>query len=155
MQLTVVGDGRSFCYVYRIQNLVPAGPISVILHSIKTYPISISQLVSILDQCSANTIQKRNWLSGNTSSLFLETPYPELREWIKTLPNEGLLRYYIVGNLERVILTSPKALSELLVTKVYDFAKPAMVQRSLRRIVGDGILLAEGDAHRVRSNESP
>lgn len=149
MQLTIVDDGRSFCYVHRIQNLVPVGPISVILHPIKTYPISISQLYLSSINAALTPIQKRNWLSGNTSSLFLETPYPELREWIKTLPNEGLLRYYIVGNLERVILTSPKALSELLVTKVYDFAKPAMVQRSLRRIVGDGILLAEGDAHRV------
>lgn len=51
--------------------------------------------------------------------------------------------------MERVVLTSPKALSELLVTKVYDFAKPTPVRQNLRRIVGDGILLAEGDEHRV------
>lgn len=56
-----------------------------------------------------------------------------------------------MGNLERIVLTSPKALSELLVTKVYDFAKPKTVQQSLRRIVGDGILLAEGNEHKVRS----
>lgn len=79
----------------------------------------------------------------------METPHTELKKWVKTMPNEGLLRYYIVGNLERVILTSPKALSEILVTKVYDFAKPPLVRSSLRRVVGDGILLAEGDEHKV------
>ena len=72
-----------------------------------------------------------------------------MREWVRTIPNEGLLRYYIVGNLERVILTSPKALSELLVTKVYDFEKPLVARQGLRRVVGDGILLAEGDEHKV------
>jgi hypothetical protein len=72
-----------------------------------------------------------------------------MQEWAANLPNEGLIRYYIVGNLERVVLTSPKALSELLVTKVYDFEKPKTVRQSFRRIVGDGILLAEGDEHKV------
>lgn len=72
-----------------------------------------------------------------------------MREWIRTMPNEGLFRYYIVANVERVVLTSPKALSELLVTKNYDFEKPLTVRQSLRRVVGDGILLAEGDEHKV------
>lgn len=64
--------------------------------------------------------------------------------------NDDLLRYYVVGNLERVMCTSPKALSELLVTKVYDFEKPEIIRESLRRITGDGILLAEGEEHKVR-----
>jgi hypothetical protein len=65
------------------------------------------------------------------------------------MPNEDIIRYYIVGNLERLILTSPKSLAELLVTKVYDFEKPEMIRESLRRITGDGVLLAEGDEHKV------
>lgn len=72
------------------------------------------------------------------------------------MPNEGLLRYYIVMNMERVILTSPKALSELLVTKAYDFEKPRTVRQSLRRVVGDGVLLTEGDEHKIqRKNLMP
>lgn len=65
-------------------------------------------------------------------------------------PDEGLIRYYMVGNLERVIPISTKALSEVLVTKAYDYQKPRTVQQQLRRIVGDGILLAEGEEHKVR-----
>lgn len=89
-------------------------------------------------------------LRGNSKSLFLDTPYEQVREWIKTFPGEGLIRYYIAGNLERVIPVNPKALSELLVTKVYDFEKPNTVRQHLRRVVGDGVLLAEGEEHKVR-----
>ena len=69
--------------------------------------------------------------------------------------NDDLLRYYVVGNLERVMCTSPKALSELLVTKVYDFEKPEIIRESLRRVTGDGILLAEGEEHKVRYPSAP
>ena len=85
--------------------------------------------------------------------MFLETPFSQMREWVKNLPNEGLIRYYIVGNLERILLTSPKALSEMLVTNVYDFEKPEVVRNSLRRITVEGILLAEGEEHKVSASE--
>lgn len=85
--------------------------------------------------------------------MFLETPFMQMREWVKNLPNDGLIRYYIVGNLERVLLTSPKALSEMLVTNVYDFEKPEIVRNSLRRVTGEGILLAEGEEHKVGASE--
>lgn len=93
--------------------------------------------------------QGRHWWRGNGTKSFLETPYDRIREWMKVFPDEGMIRYYVVGNLERVVLTSTKALSELLVTKVYDFEKPRTVQQQLRRVVGDGILLAEGETHKV------
>jgi hypothetical protein len=71
-------------------------------------------------------------------------------EWAYKVPNNGLIRYYMVGNLERVLLTNPKALSELLVTKVYEFPKPQMVRQSLARVTGKhGVLLVEGDEHKV------
>ncbi|KXG48152.1 Cytochrome P450 [Penicillium griseofulvum] len=98
----------------------------------------------------------RSWLTGNSPNFLLETPYPQLRERVKNRPNQDLLRYYLVANLERVILTSPKTLGELLVTKVYDFEKPQLVRQSLRRITGDGILLAEGEEHKMqRKNLMP
>ncbi|KAJ5669721.1 Cytochrome monooxygenase FUM15 [Penicillium macrosclerotiorum] len=96
------------------------------------------------------TPSNRHWLTGNSESIFLESPFPQMREWIKAMPDEPLIRYYIVGNLERILPTSTKALSELLVTKVYDFEKPLTVRQSLRRVVGDGILLAEGEEHKIQ-----
>jgi hypothetical protein len=51
--------------------------------------------------------------------------------------------------MERLLITSPKALSEVLTTKSYNFVKPRQLRAGLGRILGVGILLAEGDEHRV------
>lgn len=55
----------------------------------------------------------------------------------------------MIANLEIVAVTSPKALGEVLVTKVYDFQNHELVRQALRRIAGDGILFAEGEQHKV------
>lgn len=67
-----------------------------------------------------------------------------------------MIRYLGLLNQERLLLTSPKALAEVLVTKNYDFAKPGMVRYSIGRILGVGVLLAEGDEHKFqRKNLMP
>lgn len=52
-------------------------------------------------------------------------------------------------NMERLLPTSPKALGEVLTTKSYNFIKPKPFRAGLGRILGVGILLAEGDEHKV------
>ncbi len=54
-------------------------------------------------------------------------------------------------NKERLLITSPKALGEVLTTKSYNFVKPQQIRAGIGRILGVGLLLAEGDEHRVRS----
>ncbi|GFF34800.1 hypothetical protein IFM58399_03997 [Aspergillus lentulus] len=98
----------------------------------------------------------RHWLTGNTGSLLVDTPHALMKEWAKTIPNDGILRYYIVGNMERLTITSPAVLSEILVSKAYDFAKPLVIQQTLRRVLGNGILIAEGEEHKFqRKNLKP
>lgn len=46
------------------------------------------------------------------------------------------------------MLAGPRALAEVLVTRAYDFQKPAQIRWSLSRILGEGLLIAEGDVHR-------
>ncbi|KAK5628450.1 hypothetical protein RRF57_004165 [Xylaria bambusicola] len=61
-----------------------------------------------------------------------------------------------MANRERVLITGPKALSEVLVTKNYVFEKPPGLRNSIGRILGEGILLAEGDEHKIqRKNLMP
>ncbi|KAK8195895.1 hypothetical protein M8818_007046 [Zalaria obscura] len=86
---------------------------------------------------------------GNSSRIFKEPSGRPMQDWIETVPNEGLIRYRHVFNAERVLLTDPKALGEVLVTKNYEFIKPANIRNGLGRILGVGILLAEGDEHKV------
>lgn len=69
---------------------------------------------------------------------------------MNTVPNDGVIRYLGMLNQERLLITSPQALSEVLVTKNYDFKKPRFVKFGLGRILGvEAILLAEGDEHRA------
>lgn len=78
-----------------------------------------------------------------------------MRQWVESIPNNGMIRYYIAGNLERVLLTNPKSLSELLAHKVYEFPKPDIIIASLARVTGEhGLLLVEGDEHKVGSTVS-
>lgn len=73
--------------------------------------------------------------------------------WINEIPNNGLIRYRVKFNKERVFVTSPKALSEVLVQKNYDFAKPYTLRLGLGRILGVGLIIAEGDEHKVGPTE--
>jgi hypothetical protein len=73
------------------------------------------------------------------------------REWINTIDNDGVIAYLHAFNAERIMPTSPEALREVLVTKNYEFIKPEQIARSIGRILGIGILLAEGDEHKVCS----
>ncbi|POR38679.1 Cytochrome P450 [Tolypocladium paradoxum] len=75
---------------------------------------------------------------------------------ITELEHDGLIRYLFFLNRERIVVASPKALAEVLVTKAYIFKKPDTVRNTLGRVLGYGILLAEGDEHKVqRKNLMP
>ncbi|KAI1435715.1 cytochrome P450 [Xylaria sp. CBS 124048] len=97
-----------------------------------------------------------SWFNGHHSTIgALPTGIP-MRTWVNTVPNNGLMRYMVLGNEERVLVTSPKALSEVLVTKAYDFQRPFIIRYSLGRILGVGVLLAEGEEHKLqRKNLMP
>lgn len=59
-------------------------------------------------------------------------------------------------NQERILIVSPKGLTEVLTTKNYDFIKPSHIATSLGRLLGIGILFAEGDEHKIqRKNLMP
>ncbi|KAF4334286.1 isotrichodermin C-15 hydroxylase (cytochrome P-450 monooxygenase CYP65A1) [Fusarium beomiforme] len=62
--------------------------------------------------------------------LYREPYCSPVREWNETVPNDGLLRYLGFFNAERIVLTSPDALHEVLVTKNYSFPKPACLRET-------------------------
>jgi cytochrome P450 len=73
-----------------------------------------------------------------------------------SIPHNGIIRYLGILNTERLVIISPKALSEVLTTKSYDFVKPLQVRRGLGKLLGVGVLLAEGDEHKTqRKNLMP
>ena len=86
--------------------------------------------------------------------MFLDVPTDLIRKWTEDVPNKGLIRYYMGGNVERIVVTGPQALNEVLVSKVYDFPKSESLRAKLLRFTGNGILLAEGDDHKVKNHRS-
>ncbi|KAJ5720940.1 cytochrome P450 monooxygenase [Penicillium malachiteum] len=118
--------------------------LAKIIYELFLYPKFFTPLIGI------PTPADWHFLKGNGNTGLVDTPHDLIREWAQTIPNNGLIRYYIVGQIERVVLTDPKAYSEILVTKAYDFVKPEVARQQLRRVVGDGLLLAEGDEHKFQ-----
>lgn len=78
-----------------------------------------------------------------------QEPGDPSKNWSQDIPNNGLMRYYLMLNMERILVTSPKALGEILVQKAYDFEKPRRATFLLSMILGNGLVLAEGDVHKV------
>ncbi|KAK3394828.1 cytochrome P450 [Podospora didyma] len=97
-----------------------------------------------------------HWLLGQQGEIFRQPSGAPMLKWINSIPNDGLIRYKGLLNRERLLITSSKGLAEVLVTKNYDFEKPQNVRQSIGRILGVGVLLAEGDEHKVqRKNLMP
>ncbi|TWU77868.1 hypothetical protein ED733_004054 [Metarhizium rileyi] len=95
------------------------------------------------------TAKGGHWLFGH-GRLFEVGAKEPTREWINTVPHQGLLRYFWWFNEERVIVSSHRGLAEVMVTRSYQFKRPDIVRRLLAPILGVGILLTEGDVHKVQ-----
>ncbi|KAI9659154.1 MAG: hypothetical protein M1821_002114 [Bathelium mastoideum] len=69
------------------------------------------------------------------------------REWASAIPNDGLLYYTTAFNAENVMVTSPKAIGQVL-AKTHEFVKTDELRHGAGRILGESVLLAEGDEHK-------
>ena len=56
----------------------------------------------------------------------------------------------------RLLVTNAHLLSDILVRRCYDFAKPSRIRAFLRHVLGDGLVTVEGDQHKfLRKNINP
>ncbi|KAK6199034.1 hypothetical protein LQW54_010162 [Pestalotiopsis sp. IQ-011] len=111
--------------------------------SIILYPNFFSPLRHLPSPKDGNS-----WFMGQFKIIrALPSGYPH-RQWIRDVPNEGIIRYNGPLNQERLFITGGKALAEVLVHRNYDFDKPSEVKTFLGRILGVGVLVAEGEEHK-------
>ncbi|KAI0432481.1 cytochrome P450 [Xylaria sp. FL1042] len=121
-----------------------------IIWAVFLYPLYFSPLLHLPEPKGGS------WWNGHFKEIRQKPSGIPMRHWAATIPNDGIMRYKAFFNQERLLILGPKALSEVLVTKVYDFEKPSALRFNLGRILGVGILLAEGDEHKVqRKNLMP
>ncbi|KAK5167029.1 uncharacterized protein LTR77_007758 [Saxophila tyrrhenica] len=159
--LQLLGGSAVLAYILQRFSPYPIGTIltTVILFSasftayafwyVVVYPKFLSPLRHL------PTPPDNAFFTGQTKQIMREASGIPMRKWNDTVPNEGLLRYSNWFQ-DRVLVTGPKQLGEVLVTKNYDFVKPRQFRHNLGRILGVGILLAEGDEHKMqRKNLMP
>ncbi|KAK8140988.1 hypothetical protein G3M48_001110 [Beauveria asiatica] len=72
------------------------------------------------------------------------------RDWIAETANEGFIRIYGPFHREHLIITSPQALGEVLVSKAYEFEKPSTIRSFFGPVLGHGLVLAEGHDHKMQ-----
>lgn len=72
----------------------------------------------------------------------------ETVNWLRTIPNEGLIHFREALNYSFVVPTNQRALMDVLSTNSYDFVKPPGGREFLARGLGYGLILSEGDAHK-------
>ncbi|THC95055.1 hypothetical protein EYZ11_005450 [Aspergillus tanneri] len=85
------------------------------------------------------------------ASVFMRHPRGVVTlEWIRKIPNEGLIHFREALNYSFVLVTSQQALMDVLHTRSYDFVKPHGGREFLARGLGYGLILSEGEAHRTQ-----
>ena len=85
----------------------------------------------------------------NNSKIIFDSPRGHLPlEWMKTIPNEGLIHTRDLISQSLLIPTNHQALLDIMSTNTYDFEKPWRARNFLARILGFGLILSEGAAHK-------
>lgn len=93
---------------------------------------------------------------GNGTATFERPAGRSFLKWISEIPNDGLIYFRGFFHQDRLLVTDLKILGELLVTRSYDFEKPKPLRDFLRFILGDGLIIVEGDVHKFqRKNIMP
>ncbi|KAE8340680.1 hypothetical protein BDV24DRAFT_61383 [Aspergillus arachidicola] len=70
--------------------------------------------------------------------------------YVDTVPNDGIIRLRGFLNSSQLLLTNAEALKEVLVRKAYEFEKPSGERDFLRVILGEGLVVSEGDFHKYQ-----
>lgn len=63
-------------------------------------------------------------------------------------PNSGILRLNEIFT-ERLLLTEPSLVADVLVHHPYDFMKPENTRNFMRHFLGDGLIIMEGERHKI------
>ena len=87
---------------------------------------------------------------GNILAILGDPTGAHILEWLKTIPNNGLLLLHGVLGSEYLLPTSPESLADVLTRQAYDFEKPSSLRRYVQHFSGGGLLFEEGLKHKER-----
>lgn len=79
-----------------------------------------------------------------------QPPGAHFREWSADTDNDGVLLLRSPFHRNRLLLTNPRSLADVLVHNTYDFEKPKQIRGFLRHVLGDGLIVSEGEIHKFQ-----
>ncbi|KAL6703586.1 hypothetical protein ACN47E_009531 [Coniothyrium glycines] len=134
---SLTGSLTSYFLLFLILNFALHGVYKMII-----YPFFLSPL--------RHLPQARGFkpLLGHGLTIFQRPGGQPHLQMMKDTPNNGIILTRGFFHTDRLVLTSPEALADVLVYKSYDFEKPAWSRDFLRKFLGDGLLMTEGDEHK-------
>ena len=75
-------------------------------------------------------------------------------ELAEQFPGEDMIT--LNATRDQIAIMNPQLLADVLVHKCYDFTKPPRISAFLRYILGDGLIIVEGDPHKfLRKKTTP
>jgi hypothetical protein len=86
--------------------------------------------------------------------LFTEPDTSDFLRWANSVPNDGLIRYFGILNLERLHVTKTQGLVQLLQKDTYLYKKPSAQGQLVRFLAGDNVVVDEGKNHKVSHSDS-
>jgi hypothetical protein len=87
-------------------------------------------------------------LVGHALKLFGRPAGEPHLKMMKETDNDGIILTRGFFHEDRLIVTTPAALADVLVHKSYDMEKPPWTRAFLRKFLGDGLLVTEGEEHK-------
>ncbi|RCI13656.1 hypothetical protein L249_5579 [Ophiocordyceps polyrhachis-furcata BCC 54312] len=91
-----------------------------------------------------------HWLYGHRNGLHPGDIGLDAKKWVQNIRHNDFIRYLDVFNRETLLVTSPRAISEILVSQNYSFPKSTISRTILGRYTGYGIGVADGDDHKAQ-----
>jgi hypothetical protein len=113
----------------------------LVLYKLVVYPFILSPL--------RNLPQGKGFLPlmGHEIGLFKRPGGEPHLKMMKEVENDGLILTRGVFHKDKLIVSTPAALADVLVHKSYDMEKPPWARAFLRKFLGDGLLMTEGDEY--------
>ncbi|CAO3591050.1 unnamed protein product [Absidia cylindrospora] len=84
--------------------------------------------------------------AGNMREIIRDEAGVPHKKWAKKYG--GIVSYKGPWYENRILLTDPELIKHVLTTNSYDYVKPPATVEFLKKILGEGLLISEGDLHR-------
>ncbi|OJJ34620.1 hypothetical protein ASPWEDRAFT_52779 [Aspergillus wentii DTO 134E9] len=101
------------------------------------------------------TPPNRKFLTGNLDEFFPDYQWKIVRGFYHNVPNNGLIRYYGPMSIERILVTTPNALRDMMSLNAYDFGQSSTFKLLVKRVTGSTFSFTTDEVKLHRKNFNP